>query len=528
MTDQELLDAFARQKDQRAFAELVTRHMDWVYSCAKRLVREEELARDVAQAVFVLLSRKAARLRGHPQIAGWLFKATRYSASNAMKQLARRRRHEREAWEMKKQLASGEEANWEEMWPALDEAVRELTSSDRDTVLLRFYQGQSAAQMGAAMGVSEEAAKKRLQRALERLRNRLTGKGISEGVSGLAVVLATKVTQAAPTGLAQSAASVATTSGAATLSSAIAKAASNAMWWAKAKIAAGIVIAVGAAAGTGYGVTHRALAQAPGAVANASPAVVAVATAEPVASSDFDVLYEKAPGSAADLTMKLGPNTFAVTSVVRFGGDGKPVAVDNQGKVLDASTLPLDKVAAPTSGEGEVVIVFLQPGVDRYDIDRLRLFNHYTRRRVNDYIVTPVPGLSALRISVPAGTLPAKVDLWMAACSYDESNKPVSLPAKKDGTAKIGAATVGFVDIRDGQWSFPNGKWEKATLDDGSAGHYTTIQLKGTGNWNVGRYQFTAVASSGAKYISDFFVDLSNDSQPFSFYPIGLNQLDHF
>lgn len=51
MTDRELLSQYASGDDQGAFAELIGRHGNWVYSCAKRLVRQGDVAEDVAQAV---------------------------------------------------------------------------------------------------------------------------------------------------------------------------------------------------------------------------------------------------------------------------------------------------------------------------------------------------------------------------------------------------------------------------------------------------------------------------------------------
>src|SRR5947208_2459809 len=65
MTDGELLREFAEKGSQGAFGEIVRRHVDWVYSCARRQVGDAHLAEDVVQAVFVLLAGKARGLVGH-------------------------------------------------------------------------------------------------------------------------------------------------------------------------------------------------------------------------------------------------------------------------------------------------------------------------------------------------------------------------------------------------------------------------------------------------------------------------------
>ena len=61
------------------------------------MVRDAHLAEDVTQAVFILLADKAAGSRGWDPVNGWLFRATRYCAANALKLEKRRQRHETEA-----------------------------------------------------------------------------------------------------------------------------------------------------------------------------------------------------------------------------------------------------------------------------------------------------------------------------------------------------------------------------------------------------------------------------------------------
>jgi len=63
MDDEQLLHAYARERSEAAFGELVARHIDFVYSTALRVVNgDSHLAQGVAQTVFIELERKGRSL----------------------------------------------------------------------------------------------------------------------------------------------------------------------------------------------------------------------------------------------------------------------------------------------------------------------------------------------------------------------------------------------------------------------------------------------------------------------------------
>jgi DNA-directed RNA polymerase specialized sigma24 family protein len=70
MDDEQLLGAYAGERSESAFGELVARHIDFVYSTALRVVNgDSHLAQDVSQTVFIDLARKAASLPGDVALA---------------------------------------------------------------------------------------------------------------------------------------------------------------------------------------------------------------------------------------------------------------------------------------------------------------------------------------------------------------------------------------------------------------------------------------------------------------------------
>jgi hypothetical protein len=64
-TDGDLLDRFARHRDEAAFAEFVDRHGRLVLGVARRHLPDRQGAEDVVQATFAALARRAARI-GRP------------------------------------------------------------------------------------------------------------------------------------------------------------------------------------------------------------------------------------------------------------------------------------------------------------------------------------------------------------------------------------------------------------------------------------------------------------------------------
>ena len=199
--DSVLLRQYVENHSDEAFAALVARHINLVYSVALRCVGDSHQAEEVAQAVFILLAKKAAQLRHDKALSSWLFQTTRLTASNFIRGETRRHRREQEA-HMQSVLNDPESDVWPRIAPLLDDAVAGLNEKDRDAIVLRFYEGRSLREVGAVLGASEAAAEKRVSRAVERLREFFAKRGVTVGASGLVVVISANAVQAAPVGLA--------------------------------------------------------------------------------------------------------------------------------------------------------------------------------------------------------------------------------------------------------------------------------------------------------------------------------------
>ena len=202
--DLTLLREFAATQSETAFATLVQRHVNLVYSAARRRTGDDHLAEEITQAVFILLARKAGTIGAQTLLTGWLYRTTHYAVADALKQQRRRLQREHQAY-MEATLTPNETDDaWKQISPVLDGAMDTLNERDRNAVLLRYFENKPLAEVGAALGVSEDAARVRVNRALEKLRATLTKSGVTLGVTAIAGAVTANAIQAAPLALATS------------------------------------------------------------------------------------------------------------------------------------------------------------------------------------------------------------------------------------------------------------------------------------------------------------------------------------
>ena len=256
MTDDlTLLREYARHQSETAFATLVTRYVNLVYSVALRQVGDPHLAEEITQAVFVILARKTDSLDEKTILAGWLCRTARYAGANALTIQRRRQRREQEA-HMQNILTGGSadpsqplpEQTWNQIAPLLDGAMETLGRKDHDALVLRFFENKNFAEVGAALGTGADTARMRVNRALEKLRKFFTKRGVSSTTAILAGAISANSVQATPAGLAATISAAAFAGTAATTSTLIAAATKTIAMTSLQKIAvtAALTVTIGA------------------------------------------------------------------------------------------------------------------------------------------------------------------------------------------------------------------------------------------------------------------------------------------
>lgn len=197
-TDLALLQRFVQAGDSDAFAEIVGRHRDFVYSTCVRILGNPTTAEDASQECFLRLVRKADAVQS--SVGGWLHRCATDVAIDEVRRGALRKNKEGLSTQMNR--SSNDEPAWHDLAPHLDKAVEELPDDLRVVVVEHFLQRRTQSDIAKELGVSAMTVSRRIDSGIDELRKNLKRAGVI--VSG--VLLASLVSEhavcAAPASLA--------------------------------------------------------------------------------------------------------------------------------------------------------------------------------------------------------------------------------------------------------------------------------------------------------------------------------------
>ena len=195
MNSENHLLAYVRSGDEAAFAKIVEAYSSLVYGTAYRKTRNVQLAEEITQNVFILLARKAEKLVSRPNLGGWLHRTTILDSQNLLRSEAARQRRV-EQWKKKSDVSS--EKDIEIFFERVDDALDQLSESDRMVVMMRFFEEKEFREIGAKVGKSADAVQKQIRRALDKLNRSLTAKGATFSLATIGLVLSSELAKAAP------------------------------------------------------------------------------------------------------------------------------------------------------------------------------------------------------------------------------------------------------------------------------------------------------------------------------------------
>jgi RNA polymerase sigma factor (sigma-70 family) len=185
--DGDLLERFARRRDEAAFAMLLRRHGPMVLAVGRRIVRQVQDAEDVFQAAFLLLARQAHTIRKRESVGCWLHGVAQRLALRLRSQTIQRSQRERQAAAMRETVPS--DAAWRELQSVLDEELARLPANYRAAVVACCLEGKTQEEAAGQLGCPLGTVRSRLARGRKLLHARLTRRGLTLSAAALATAL---------------------------------------------------------------------------------------------------------------------------------------------------------------------------------------------------------------------------------------------------------------------------------------------------------------------------------------------------
>lgn len=167
--DRVLLTRVARQ-DSQAFRILVDRHLGAIVALARRMLKDEAEADDIAQEALLRLWRAGETLDVGPQgVRPWLRRVTSNLCLDRIR-ATRRTVVTDEVPEVAEEPTQAAGLEEQDLAKRVGEAMNALPERQRRALTLFHHEGLSQAEVGEILGVSDEAVESLLSRARRALR----------------------------------------------------------------------------------------------------------------------------------------------------------------------------------------------------------------------------------------------------------------------------------------------------------------------------------------------------------------------
>lgn len=176
-----------RERDEKAFREIVEQYSDRVFNLTYRMLGNREEAEDLAQEVFITVFKSIDSFRGDSKFSTWLYRVTANHCKNRIKYLARR--HDRRQSEFEEGvLRQNPESQLTAPTPSprpdkhlegveleriMQECLASLEEEQRMVIVLRDIEELSYKEICEVTNLPEGTVKSRLHRARLALRQKI-------------------------------------------------------------------------------------------------------------------------------------------------------------------------------------------------------------------------------------------------------------------------------------------------------------------------------------------------------------------
>ena len=184
-SDEELMHAYL-DGEKNAIALLLMRRRDWMWSVARKTVRDSTIAEDAVQEAMTAVFRKAHTFRGESKVSTWMYMIVQ----NACIDLLRKE-------SVRPQLSESDESTIVESATFADQsdtkivmtqALATLPDDQRIALMMTIMEGYSIDEVAQIAGVAPGTIKSRCSRGKEALATYLAGRDIGNQSVGLSVI----------------------------------------------------------------------------------------------------------------------------------------------------------------------------------------------------------------------------------------------------------------------------------------------------------------------------------------------------
>jgi RNA polymerase sigma factor (sigma-70 family) len=164
--------------DQQAYASLVSRYQNYVFTLALRFTKSREDAEEVSQDIFIKAYRALADFRGASKFSTWLYTIVNTTCITFLrkKKLEVHSLDNEKVFEVADNQDSGMRANMIEQKSRVsmvNQAIKMLSADDAEVITLFYKSEQSLEEIAQILGVEANTAKVRLHRARTRLKEKM-------------------------------------------------------------------------------------------------------------------------------------------------------------------------------------------------------------------------------------------------------------------------------------------------------------------------------------------------------------------
>lgn len=169
-SDEELMHAYLNG-EQYAIALLLRRRRDWMWSVARKTVRDESIAEDAVQEAMTAIFRKAHTFRGDSKVSTWMYTIVQNACIDLLRKESARPQLSSASDEEKIPTTTFDEQS--DIKVVITQALGLLPEDQRFALTMTIIEGYSIEEAAAIAGVAPGTIKSRSARGRESLANYL-------------------------------------------------------------------------------------------------------------------------------------------------------------------------------------------------------------------------------------------------------------------------------------------------------------------------------------------------------------------